>query len=63
MHLLRDISEGHTNADELKKFLDQHKWSKPEVARRLIHALGKMKTKRVELYPYARELAERVYTG
>jgi hypothetical protein len=63
MQLLRDVTEGRTNDGELKKFLDQHNWPKPEMARRLTHALAKMKTQRVELYPYARELAERVYTG
>ena len=63
MQLLREITERRTNNGELKKFLDQRKWSQPETARRLIHALAKMKTERVELYPHAREVAERAYTG
>ena len=61
--LLVDVAEGRIQDGDLAQFCVQHDWSKPEIARRLVHALSKMKAQRVELYPRARAIVERVYTA
>ena len=59
--LLIDIAEHRKKDSDLTDFFLQREWSKPDAAKRVVHALTKIKTHRADLYPRAREIVEPIY--
>ena len=59
--LLIDVAEGRKKDRDLKSFLLQCAWSKPNAGRRVVHALSKVKLHRADLYQRAREIVEPIY--
>ena len=61
--LLIDVAEGRKKDRDLSSFFLERNWSKPDVGRRVVHALSKIRVQRADLYARAREIVEPIYTG
>jgi hypothetical protein len=59
--LLIDVAEGRKKNRDLTNFFLQRDWSKHETSKRVVHALLKVKVRRADLYPRAREIVEPIY--